>query len=530
MLFDLSTTKDLNQQIIQSTLDEAKKYSNSTIIIPPGTYILTSEVAIKTMNDVINGKYGDNPEPTMFKADFPFSIGLNLDGHDGTNLMAYGVTFLVNGFMEPISVTNCHNVTLKGFTIDHIRKPYSKGIIQSYEVKDTEAKSGSIIVRFDDFYPISKTTIMPRYCVYNFFNQRFFLDMCMTSREFLGNQTFRFNMTNMPEYSLVNQEFYIWHSYHSRPAIMLDESSNIKLFDVTINSQPGMGIVASHCDNVFFERLHVVPSHKENLSTNTDATHFVSCKGNIFFRDCEFKGHGDDAANVHTFYHDFKILDGTKIKGFQTVPTHSLKLDYPDIGDEMQLVDRKTLVPKGTYKVLDVEKNKDYYIATLDSQILNEDVDNCFLADLTRSPFVTFENCTFKNHWARSILLKCRKGLIQNCLFDSSTVQAIHIAPEAAWHEGIACENMVIKNNRFVNCGIIGHCKVGGIKIEISAENPVGQLQKNICIENNYFDLPETDYAISISNAEDVKIKGNYFNNCKNKISLKDCKFIQNEN
>ncbi len=529
MLLDLRNEKHIDQKTIQSVLDEAKNHPNSTIILPPKTYLLTSEIARKTMKDVISGKYGDNPESTMFKADFPYTIGLDFTGHNGTTFEAYGSTFLVDGFMEPIAINNAKNVTLKGFVIDHLRKPYSKGIIERYEVTDPSAGNGYILVRFGDSYPVNENTILPRYCVYDFHTQRFQMDMWMTKREYLGDEVFRFHMTHMSKESLIGQEFYIWHSYHSRPAIMIDESINTTLENVSIHSQPGMGIVAHHCDNILLERLHVIPSHGENMSTNTDATHFVSCKGNLIFRGCAFQGHGDDATNIHTFYHDFTVLEANKIKGRVTVPTHSLKLDYPDIGDEMQLVDKDTLEPKGTFRVLNIEKTKDDYIATLDSPIAKKKEKICYLANLTRSPSAVFDNCTFRNHWARSVLLKCRNALIQNCLFQSSAIQAIHIAPEAAWHEGITCENITIKNNRFVDCGIAGHSSVGGIKVEVSAKHPIGQLQKHIRIENNIFDLPKSMYAISISNAEDVIVKGNRYIQCKNDIQISDCASIKIE-
>ncbi len=527
MLFDLREfQKEINQKAIQSVLDDAKTIPNSTIIIPPGTYILTSEIARRNMDDIISGKYGDNPEPIIFRPDFPYSIGLNLSGHTGTTIEAYGVTFMVNGFMEPIALENCQNVTLKGFTIDHLRKPYSKGIIKKCEITDPKTQSGVITVRFFDSSPVNENTIITRYCVYDFHTQRFQIDMQMTRKKYIGDQYFRFYMSHMQKDSLVNQEFYIWHSYHSRPAIMIDESKNTILEDVTINSQPGMGLVAHHCDDILLNRFHVIPSHGENLSTNTDATHFVSCKGDLIFRNCEFKGHGDDATNIHTFYHDITGLNDKKIKGTVSVPTHSLKLDYPDVGDEVEIVDKNSLTPLYKRKVIKLEKSKDYYIATLDSELPYDIGQNCFLANATRSPSVTIENCTFKNHWARSILLKCRNALIQNCLFQGSAIQAIHIAPEAAWHEGISCENITIRNNRFVDCGITGHSSVGGIKIETSTAHPIGQLQKHIRIEDNSFYLPDTEYAISIANAEDVILKDNLYIKCKYHLKILDCKDV----
>ncbi len=530
MLFDLRTEAEgLNQQRIQAVLDAAREQPGSTVVLPPGTYILTSPLAKRTMEAAIYGEYGENPEGAMFRPDFPFSVGLSFSGHEGTTLEAYGVTLLVDGFMEPISLDHCRNVTLMGLTIDHLRKPYSRGVIELYEISEPATSSGSITVRFDDAFPVNERTIMPRYCAYDFHTHRFQLDMQMTDRKFLGDQRFRMEMAHMPAEDLAGQEFYIWHSFHFRPTVLLEEASGLTLRDVTIHSQPGMGVVGHHCDDILLERVQVVPSHGEHMSTNTDATHFVSCKGNLIFRDCAFEGHGDDATNVHTFYHDIRFLDNGEIQGSVSVPTHSLKPDYPDLGDEMQLVDRKSLLPRGIYRVLRVERGENHYRAMLDAPLPLDAPQQCYLANLTRSPAVIFEGCTTENHWARAVLLKCRSALIQNCQFRGSVLQAIHVAAEEWWREGISCENITIRNNRFVDCGITGHSPVGGVKVEMEVDAPAGTPQKHIRIEDNCFDLPGVARAVLLSNAEDVVLHGNVYLRCAEPVEIRDCLSVQND-
>ncbi len=518
-----------DRERLQSLLDAAREKPGSTVVIPPGVYTLTSPLARQTMQSAIFGEYGENPEDEMFRPNFPFTIGLSLNGHQGTRVEAYGVTLMVDGFMEPVSMDHCSGVTLSGLTIDHLRKPYSRGLIESCERLSPSEKNGSLTVRFADAFPVSERTIMPRYCVYDFHTHRFQLDMKMTGREFLGDQRFRLHMTRMPVEDLTGQEFYIWHSFHFRPAILLEEASDLTLRDVTIHSQPGMGIVGHHCEDILLERLRIIPSHGEHLSTNTDATHFVSCKGKLIFRGCSFKGHGDDATNVHTFYHDLQLLGTSTVQGSVSVKTHSLKPDYPDAGDEMQLVDKKTLLPLKNYRVLSVEKNETHYTAALEAPLPPDAPERYYLANLTRSPAVIFENCTAENHWARSVLLKCRSAVIQNCLFRGSVLQAIHIAAEGWWHEGIACENIIIRGNRFVDCGLTGHASVGGVKAEMAVDAPSGTPQKHILIENNLFDLPGVPHAVSISNAEDVTLRGNVYLRCSKPVEIHDCFSVKNE-
>lgn len=93
------------------------------------------------------------------------------------------------------------------------------------------------------------------------------------------------------------------HSGHYRPAIMIKESSDIYIEGVKIHSQPGMGVVGHLSENITLENLQVIPEAGMIISTNTDATHFTSCKGEIVIENCKFGGQGDDCTNIHNYYY-----------------------------------------------------------------------------------------------------------------------------------------------------------------------------------------------------------------------------------
>ena len=512
-------------------LAKAKEHPGSTLLVPPGVYRITTDLARQTMNNAISGRYGDNPEDAMFSPDFPFSVGISLSGHEGTTLQAYGARLMVEGFMEVLSLDHCRGVTVRGLTIDHVRKPYSRGVIESYDVEDAAARTGSILVRFDTGFPVDEHTIMPRMCAYDFRTHRFNLDMKLTGRQYLGCQRYRLTMRNMPDTDLTGQVFCIWHSFHFRPAILIEEARGVTLEDVTIHSQPGMGIVGHRSENILLERLRVVPSHGEHMSTNTDATHFTSCKGNLTFHDCAFEGHGDDATNVHTFYHDVEPLGGCAYRGSVGVKTHSLTLDYPDPGDEMELVDKASLTLRGTYRVKAVQPDTSgrFYLAELDAPLPPDAGETCYLANVTRVPRLRFLRCTAENHWARSVLIKTRHALVEDCTFRGSALQAIHVAAEGWWHEGVACADVTIRRNRFVNCGISGHAEVGGVRIEMAVDHPAGTPQRHIVLEDNLFDLPGTRHAVSISHAADVTLRGNIYLHSDDPVEIVACEDVRME-
>ena len=80
-------------------LAKAKEHPGSTLLVPPGVYHITTDLARQTMNNAISGRWGDNPEDAMFSPAFPFSVGISLSGHEGTTLQAYGARLMVEGFM-----------------------------------------------------------------------------------------------------------------------------------------------------------------------------------------------------------------------------------------------------------------------------------------------------------------------------------------------------------------------------------------------------------------------------------------------
>ena len=533
-LKDFSGRDDMER--IEKALDAAREAPGSTLIIPPGDYLLTTERAVETMEHAIEGLYGENPEDTMFRAAYPFSTGIRLAGHNGTTVSAYGARFHVLGFMQVLSVEHCRNVRISGLSIDYERKPYSRGCITKYAIQDPEKGSGIMEVEFAREFPVTGHTVMPRYCVYDCRNGRFNLRMKMLSRAYLGGQRYRFAMSRMPDQTMEGEEFYVWHAFHFRPAILIEDSDNILLQDVHIHSQPGMGVVGHRSSNISLHRLRVVPSPGEHMSTNTDATHFTSCRGKLTFDHCEFEGHGDDATNVHTFYHDIRIKGPRIYTGSVGVRTHSLTPDYPDPGDELELVDKRSLKKLGVYHVLksELHPGDGTYTAELDAELPADAEERCWMSNVSQIPEVLFTHCTAKNHWARSVLLKTRRAEISHCVFTGSAMQAIHVAPEAWWREGVACSDILISHNRFYVCGLSGHPdtgarlpEAGGIKIEVSAEAPDGCGQENIRIEHNLFVLPGVQHAVSVRNARNVTLKDNRYIGSEASVLIRDCEDIR---
>lgn len=527
---DINPNDSLAQ--LQQMMDWLRRNPGSSVRIPAGSYRLTSELARHTQRCVMTGEYGDNPENTMFAPGFAYTTGLDFSGCSNVTLLADGVTLLIDGFMEPVSVQNCEGVCVQGLTIDYVRRPYSRGTVEEVQTTHPDTGRGTLKVRFAPQYPVDERMPMPRYCIYSFAKGRFDLNLRHHDRRYLGQNCFLFDMDNAGV-AVPGDEFYAWHTFHYRPAVRIEEAKDTVLRDVTIHSHCGMGIVGHRSENILLSGLKIVPAPGEHMSTNTDATHFTTCSGLLRFENCTFEGHGDDATNVHTFYHEFERLSDTAARGWVKVPIHSATLDYASAGDGMELVHVGTLKPAGVWKVLESRPDRAekccYY--TFDRP-LPENAQEYLMANYTRRCRVEFVNSSVRNHFARAVLIKTREALIENNVFEDSHLWAVHVAAEAWWYEGTHSDHIVVRNNTFRRNGFhiaSSHKQVGGVNVEMDVTEHDGQPHGYVEVSGNTFELAPGLKAIQIADTKRVVVRGNEFGGLETPVLIENCGVVEQE-
>ncbi len=492
-----------------------REHEGTTLIVPPGEYILTSQLARDTMSKVMAGEYGPNPQPTMFNPKFAYTRGISFEGQKGTTLIGYGVTLMVDGFMEPVSVRDCEDITVCGITIDHKRKPYSKGTVTGIE-KKKDSTDWSITITLDEDCPMQPNTPRRlRFVLYSK-NTGLYFDPPMGAIEVVDSHTLRADMGICAHEetgeSLMGMEFYTVHTYHSRPAVLIEQAKNTHLVDVTIHSQPGMGIVGNRSEDILITRLNVVPSVGHHYSTNTDATHFTSITGLLRLEYCTFDGQGDDFTNVHNYYHTITPIDETScwLHTDAKDGTHAQSLDYPDVGDKLELTNRLSLDVPEVYTVLECEPDFEAYRTRVKlDKPLPADCADYFLADVTRLPRLEVVGCNARNHFARSILVKTRNVLIENNTFVCPFGPAVVIAAEPWWCEGVCAADVTIRRNRVFSVLNNGWDKAGGIVVMADCKNPEARPIRNIVIEDNIIDTPKCNHGIFVRNVDGVTIRRN---------------------
>lgn len=515
-----SFTGDNPAQRFANAATYLRENPNNKLIIPPGQYIITHEKAKQLQHDVMHGKLGENPESNLFIPKAAYEIGFNLVGAKNIEIEGYGATLLLDGFMEGINIQQCLNVTIKGVQLDLLRKAYSKGTIIGAGDNYTDVDFGDLCLVNEEM-PSNRIAVIGK-------RSTLIEQITGTSKkETIGEGKIRFYGFGYDDY--IGCDIYIWHSYHYRPSIHIYNSKNTVIEDVNIYNHCGMGIVGFQSEDIFLKRLKVVPSCGESISTNTDATHFSSCRGRIEFTACSFEGHGDDATNVHGYYYDIAHgNDGLyKLSINKAVMTHSCKLDYPLVSDTLQLSKKSEIIPVEYVKVTRViadEANWCCYVAL--DKALPENIDDYFLANESTTPSLLFKDCHVKNNISRGVLVKTHNVLIENCTFDHNAGTAIHVGAEAYWREGIVSSHVVIRNNRIFKSGHQGFGRIldaGGISINILSDNPLSPAHKDFLIENNIIDSSMTKHAIYAGNVDGLVIRNNALISMDEAIVTENC-------
>ena len=143
--------------------------------------------------------------------------------------------------------------------------------------------------------------------------------------------------------------------------------------------------------------------------------------------------------------------------------------------------------------------------------------------NVSRFPAVEIRNCHIRTHLARGILIKTRDVLIEGCTIVDTTGTGIHVGAECDWLEGGPTADLVIRNNRIIDCGL-GHGTQNNacaIAVNVKAENPrVAGLHKRILIEGNQVIGANARRGIFVSGAEDVAIRYNQFAGCEEPIRV----------
>jgi len=481
-----------------------------------------------------------------------FEPSIDIKNVTNMTLEGNGSEFIGHDYSTMFHFTGCRNISISNLTVDWDPLPYTQGkVIQvdsnSIDIEviapfiaqqglHTEAILGydpenhRMARRFTDHYQLGfeKTTEVIRSGV---------------MRLFIGHQDrFAGTMPSVGMYVIARHQVYGYQSFE------FEKCTEVHLENVNIYSNPGMGVVGDECSDINIRHLKVMirPGTGRWMSCTADATNFRGCRGTIVMENCLFEGQGDDATNVRSgeYLLVSERLDNNKLC-IKTGYRYGGDPAPPEIDDKLEISgEDKPLLPYSTVTVRSVEINKQDktlivgFFEKLPERTGKGDV----VGNASSCPVLRIRNCTAIRNRARGFIVKTRNVIIEDCTFQDICASAVGLEADInAWWEAIGSSNVIIRNNRFIDCkfepeylhGVIeshtmSQTAPAGVHRRITIENNVflgsdGNIIKlgsadGVDIVNNIIDKPK-DEAILLYNSRNIRISGNKLTNCK--VALK---------
>jgi hypothetical protein len=340
--------------------------------------------------------------------------------------------------------------------------------------------------------------------------------------EKVANQVLRIGTPR--RFDLLKGEYVcLYHKVYGGVCIYFGDSDHCTLRDVTVHSFPGMGFYSTdRSTNITVERYRVErPEGTSRLtSTNADGSKYVHTGGMLTIKDCYYEGMGDDAVNIHSSYgkvvkQDGKTLSMTRIRRGRE---GNVSARYVIPGDCVEFYDGKTMVPKGTARVLEREGQH----ITLD--IVPEGVTaGDLFNNISMTPKVRISGVQVHRNRARGFLLQSQDVIVEHCNIFNPTGIGIFVTMDVNyWFESGQGKDVILRNNTIV--GANKHLlREGAITVKCGhdaggTDYPAG-VHRNIKILYNTIS-DTVNSGIYVCSTDGLEIRGNTIAHASQKPSL----------
>jgi hypothetical protein len=450
----------------------------------------------------------------------PKTVAFALENLKNVTIDGQGAAFVFHGRMIPFAVSGCENINLKNFSVD-----FEIPALRQLEILDVNQQKDEIeaVIYPGGNYRMEdrKLVVLGEGYEYHPFTAMGFredkrltymrgdLSFNPESVTELAPDTFKIKGWEQVKYTTPGERFVLRTYERPTPGIFLNESKNSVLENVTVHYAEGMGLLAQMSEDITLDGFNVCLKGEDDpryFTTQADATHFSACKGTIVSKNGLYEGMADDAINVHGTY--LKVLKrlGDKKLHVRYMHPQAWGFKWGEPGDSVQFVEseKMELVAHhiNTIKAIKALDRPAYFGAKKFEIEFNDVLPREISGDgefgvenLTWTPEVVFSDNTIRNNRARGTLFSTpQKVVCENNLFDHTHGTAILLCGDCnGWYETGACNEVVIRNNRFVNA-LTANYQFTNAVISIYPEIPNLKDQEKyfhsgIVIENNTFEM-----------------------------------------
>ncbi|MBU2881736.1 right-handed parallel beta-helix repeat-containing protein [Psychrosphaera sp. B3R10] len=511
----------------------AKQQGASKLIFPKGTYHFYGDRAAEKV------VYISNNDPGVKRIIFPlYDIqGLEIDGQ--------GSEFIFHGGVNPFVIDSSSNITFSNFSMDFSRSFHSEGSV-------LDGGEGYLDLHFSDLFPYKineagllkfqakvenppgKLTInklerrkaVEKETDYQYkrvleFDSRKRETAYMVKDISTGNGLSAINLPGKNNVRVfhpkitaqIGNVLVFQFKHRSYPAVVISDSADVILDNITIHHAGGMGVLGQRCHNVTVQNSKVTPSKGRMVSTTADATHFVNCTGKVQLINNLFENQKDDATNIHGIYVAVdKVIDDKTIEVRLQHP-QQYGFDFIDSGDILELVDAPSMTTYATIEVASSHRISQEITRVVFTQPFNKKLKvGDSIAEVRDYAEVTIRGNIIRQNRARGMLLNSRgKTLVEDNYFHSPGSAILFEGDANFWYEQGGVSHAVIRNNVFDN-SFYSQWGRGVIAVAAGIDKKyqhTSRYNKNIIIENNLFKVFDMAPILNLFSVSGVTFQNN---------------------
>lgn len=521
---------------VKALLQYIKEHDVSKVTFPKGEYHFYPELATEKYAFISNNDQGLK------------RIAFYLDDISNLIIDGQGSSFIMHGAINPFILQNATNISIQNLSIDFNRSFHSEGIILAvgdgvmdlhipaafqYVINSAGILEFKGLREYPPDYPVNeklerrkdalkaRNYIFKRLLEYDV-NTRATAYMAsdiqtgswLSAEPLEGENNIRIfhpelkgTVGNIMTFSALSRKY---------PAVVISDSSDVLLDNVTIFHAGGMGVLGQRCRNVTIQNSKVTPSKGRIVSTTADATHFNNCDGEINLLNNLFENQQDDATNIHGIYAMFLERKSESSALIKIQHPQQWGFDFIDVGDKVELVQGKSLITFGTNTVAEVKKyNSEIYevgfTAPIDPRMSVGDS----IAKVRDYAKVLIKGNTIRRNRARGMLLNSRgETRVVDNYFHVPGAAILFEGDARNWYEQGGVRDVTIRNNTFDN----SHFSIWGkavIAVDAGIDNEyqeISRYNKNIVIEDNVFNVYDKGLLLDLFSVSHVSFKNNKIN------------------
>ncbi len=450
-----------------------------------------------------------NADPTGLKA-----VGLHLKDARHVRVTGPGAVLYARGKMMHVCIDACENITLEGLAFD-----YQRPTVSEFTVMAVGDDSVDLAVHKDSIYSIKDGALTWQgegWTETGGLGQE--LDpqsgRVKRMRDPLAGLRFEeikpFHLRARGAHRLkVGLVYQVRNPFRDYCGAFTRNSRDITWRKIHFRFIHGMGIVSQFTENLTFDSVRIEPDPNSGRTTAAwaDCIQVSGCRGKVSIGNCAFSGAHDDAINIHGT-HLRVVKTHSERREIKVSFIHDQSYGFPAFlpGDEVEFVRWDSLAPYGPNRVVKSEMlDSKTMLLQLENPPSAEIRKNDVLENITWTPEVEIRGCTVRHIPTRGFLCTTRRPVvIENNDFYATQMPGILIENDASgWFESGCVRDMLIRNNRFHQCG------EPAIHINPRNSVPNPAVHQNIRIESNTFHLRGKS-AIGAKSTTGLRITGNH--------------------